>query len=142
MMRLASRARSRQVVRCSGSGQPVELRKVDEVRPISRAFSFIASANCCSEPEIASANTTQASLPDCTMTPRISASTGTVVPIWTNILLPPMRQARSLTGSSASSFSRPCFSMSKTMYMVISFDMEDGGIRSSAFFSSSTASVS
>ena len=32
--------------------------------------------------------------------------------------------------------------MSKTMYMVISFDMEDGGIRSSAFFSNSTASVS
>jgi hypothetical protein len=28
------------------------------------------------------------------------------------------------------------------MYMVISFDMDDGGIRSSAFFSSSTASVS
>ena len=68
------------MVRCSGSGQPVELRKVEEVRPISRAFSFIASANCCSEPEIASANTTQASLPDCTTTPRISASTGTVAP--------------------------------------------------------------
>src|SRR3712207_7728459 len=40
---LASRARSRQVMRCSGSGQPVELRKVLPVRPISRALSFIAS---------------------------------------------------------------------------------------------------
>ena len=112
MMRRASVAMSRQLMCCSGSGQPVEFLKFELVRPSSFAFWFISSANCSSDPAIASANTMQASLPDCTMTPRIRSSTRTCVPTWTNIFDPPIFHARSLTSSSSSSFIFPCFSRS------------------------------
>ena len=112
MIRRASVAMSRQLMCCSGSGQPVEFLKLELVSPSSFAFAFISSANCSSEPAIASANTMQASLPDCTMTPRIRSSTFTCVPTWTNIFDPPIRHARSLTSSSSSSRIFPCFSRS------------------------------
>ena len=61
--------------------------------PSSLAFAFIFSTNCSSDPPIASASTMAASLPDCTMTPRIRSSTLTVLPSCTNIFEPCIRQA-------------------------------------------------
>ena len=73
--------------------------------------------------------------------PRIRSSTLTEPFSGTNILLPCIRQARSLTGSSWLSVSRPDFSIPYTMYAVISFVMDDGGIGVSASLSSSVAPV-
>ena len=112
MMRRARVAMSRALMCWSGSGQPVQFLKNECVRPSCLAFAFISSANCSSDPAMASAKTMQASLPDCTMTPWIRSSTFTVVPICTNIFDPPMRQAFSVTGNSSSSRMRPCFSRS------------------------------
>ncbi len=69
MMCRASSARSRAVIIWFGSGQPVELAKVELVRPSSLARSVMAEANSGSEPFNASATAMQASLPDCTMMP-------------------------------------------------------------------------
>ncbi len=100
------------LMRWSGSGQPVQLRKFDAVRPSSAAFLFISSTKPSSEPAIPSASTMQASLPESTIMPRIRSSTCTEVPTCTNILEPPMRQARSETRSSSVSFICPFFSRS------------------------------
>jgi hypothetical protein len=53
------------------AGQPFELTKLEFVRPISSALSFISRAKPASVPsgESASARTTVASLPESTMTP-------------------------------------------------------------------------
>ena len=128
MIRRARIDRSRAVIRCSGSGQPVEFRKVLFCRPMRRPVLLSSSANCCSDPLIASASTMHASLPDCTMTPRTRSSTLICAPSSTNIFDPPMRQARSLTGSVWSSCRRPAFSCSNTTYIVISLDIDAGGI--------------
>ena len=63
------------VIKCSGSGQPVEFVKFEFLRPISFPSSFNSFANNSSLPEIASATTMQASLPDCTIIPLIKSST-------------------------------------------------------------------
>ncbi len=75
------------------------------------AFWFISSANCSSDPAMPSASTMQASLPDCTIMPRTRSSIFTWLFRSTNIFDPPMRQARSLTGSSWVSVNRPDFSI-------------------------------
>ena len=115
MIRFARVARSRAVMRWLGSGQPVALAKLLPVKPISRALRVISSAKASSVPLSPSARTMQASLPDCTMTPRSRSSTRAVLPTSTNILEPPMRQAFSLTGSSSSSDSRSSLRRSKTI---------------------------
>ena len=73
--------------------------------------------------------------------PRISSSTFTREPSGTNIFEPWMRQARSLTGNSSVSLISPFASFSKTMCTVIILLIDDGGISSSEFLSSSTAPV-
>ena len=78
MMWRASFARSRAVTSCSGSWSPLALRNVEFVRPSSFARSFIRSAKAGSEPAIPSAMTIAASLPDCTISPRSSALSGTL----------------------------------------------------------------
>src|SRR5436853_631764 len=58
----ASVARSRMVTRCSGSGRPCGLRKVDQVIPIALACSFIRRTKPSSDPARPSAKTIVASL--------------------------------------------------------------------------------
>ena len=100
---------------CLSAGQPVELTKLESVRPNSFALRFIASANALSEPDSASATTMQASLPDWTTIPRTRSSTRTRLSTSTNILEPPIRQALRLTTNLSSRESFPCLSCSKTM---------------------------
>ena len=57
-------ARSRELMRCSGSGQPVELRKLAELSPSSWARYSMSLAKLGSVPERPSANTMLASLPE------------------------------------------------------------------------------
>ena len=113
MIRRARTARSRTVIRWPGASRPVALAKLLPVRPSSLAFSVICRANSSSEPAIASAIVTQASLPDWMMMPRIRSSTFTRSPTFTNICEPPIFQARSLTRTSSSSLSLPCLIWSK-----------------------------
>ena len=80
-----------------------------------RDLALLARANSSSEPAIASAMATQASLPDWMMMPRIRSSTFTRSPTSTNICEPPIFQARSLTRISSSSLSLPPLSWSKIM---------------------------
>ena len=141
MMDCDRTARSRAVMRCSGCGQPVAFMKVLPVSPSSRARSFISSAKASSLPDRPSATTMQASLPDCTMMPRIRSSTRTCEFTSTNIFEPPIRQAFSETGSSSSSDRRPSFSRSNTMCAVMILLMEAGGMETSASFSSRTVPV-
>ena len=87
---------------CPSAGSPVEFSKCDFVSPISLAYLFISLAKASSEPEIPSARMMQASLPDCTVTPRIRSSTLTVELSGANMAelpdgAPPVRQACSLT---------------------------------------------
>ena len=138
----ANTARPRAVIRCSGSGQPVALRKVAFSMPIAAASSVISSAKASSVPAIASASAMAASLPDCTMMPRRMSCTVTREPISTNIFEPPLRQAFSEIGISSSIFSRPSASRSKAMNTVMILVMDAGGIGSSAFFWNSTWPVS
>ena len=67
--------------------------------------------------------------PDWITTPRIRSSTLIRLFNSTHIFEPCMRQARSLTGSVASSDNRPALSASKTMYMVMILLIDDGGMR-------------
>src|SRR5665213_671199 len=69
MMVRASFANSRTVILLPGSGRPLELAKVDLVRPSSRARLVIISAKALSLPAMPSASTMQASLPLWTMAP-------------------------------------------------------------------------
>ena len=89
--------------------------KWDRVRPSRFPSWFISAANCSCEPAIASATTTQASLPESTMIPLMRSRTETVVPTSTNIFDPPKRQAVRLTGSIVSSVRRPSFSRENRM---------------------------
>ena len=115
MIRAAKVARSRAVMRWLGSGQPVALAKLLPVRPISWPLRVISAAKASSVPLRPSASTMQASLPDCTITPRSRSSTRTILPTSTNIFEPPLRHAFSLTGSSSSNEMRPSLSRSNTM---------------------------
>ncbi len=105
---------SRAVVTCSGFGQPEALRKTVLVMPSWRAFSVIMSAKAASLPAIPSATTMVASLPDCTMMPRIKSSIRTRLPTRTNIFDPCIFQAFLLTGKVSSSDRLPFFSFSKS----------------------------
>ena len=97
MMWRASVTRSRALMWWPSSGRPEALRKADWVIPSSWARLVISSAKVASLPARPSATTTQASLPDWTMMPWISASTGTLLPASTNIRLPSIDWAWGLT---------------------------------------------
>ena len=81
MMYWASKASSRTVILCSGSGSPVEFLKTDWVRPSSRARLVICSAKASSDPAMPSAMAIQASLADCTSIAYINCSTLNFSPI-------------------------------------------------------------
>ena len=85
--------RSAAVVVRSGSGQPVEFRKFVFFMPIFLAQKFISSAKAFSVPEIPSARTMAASLPDWTIMPCRSSRTDTVLPTSRNVRDPPFFQA-------------------------------------------------
>ncbi len=85
------------------------------VSPISAARRVICVAKASSVPPRFSATTMQASLPDCTMMPWISASTGTVLPASTNIREPPIAWARAETLNSVSFVTRPSRIASNSM---------------------------
>ena len=91
MMRLASIPRSRTDIRWIGSGQPLELAKVEFVMPSWRARSFINWAKPASDRSglSASAMTALASLPDSTMIPFSNSSTVTVSVVSRNMVEPP-----------------------------------------------------
>ena len=90
------------------------MRKADWVIPSSWARLVISSAKVASLPARPSATTTQASLPDCTMMPWTSASTGTFFPASTNMRLPSIDWACGLTSNSVSMVTRPSRSASKS----------------------------
>jgi hypothetical protein len=62
-----------------------------------------------------SASATQASLPDCTITPRMSSSTLTGLLGSMNMREPSMRQALVETGTTWSGLSEPSLSLEKVM---------------------------
>jgi hypothetical protein len=72
------------------------------------AYWFISTANVASLPPTASASAIDASLPDCTIMPFSSTSTGTELPIARYVVepsepAPPVRQAYSLISAGSSS---------------------------------------
>ena len=115
MVRHDSTARSRAVVHWPSAGQPEEFLNTVPVMPSSRALAVMRSAKLSSLPDIPSAMTTQASLPDSTIMPLIRSSTVTSLPSSTNMREPPMLRARSLTRNRVSSFRRPAAISSKAM---------------------------
>ena len=117
--------------------------KIELSMPSSRARSVIIRAKPSSVPSglSASPSTAVASLPDSTTTPRISSSTLTRSEVSRNIVEPPKLMAWALTGSTVSSDRRPSSSASKTMFSVISLDIDAGGSGTSAFSSISTVPV-
>ena len=82
--------------------------------PRRSASRFIIPANASSEPAICSASAMQASLPDCTIMPRISSSTLTGFFGSMNMREPGARQARSDTFTCCSSASFFSFSAANT----------------------------
>jgi hypothetical protein len=146
MMWRARMERSRTLMRCSGSGRPVALRKVALTAPSSRARAVMRCAKASSFPASASAMTMQASLADCTTAPLIRSSSRiedltSAYMVEPPETAPPRRQASSLTVNCWSSVIVPAFSASKTMIMVIILLMEAGGTGTSASFSKSTRPV-
>ena len=103
--------------------------------PSSRALAFISATKALSEPEMPSASTMQASLPDWMIMPRSRSSTRTSLPSSTNILEPPIFQAVSDTLKVVSMVISPFLSSSKTTAAVISLVIEAGGTRLSASLS-------
>src|SRR5487761_2098738 len=89
------------------------------------------STNASVVPAISSESATVASLPDCTMTPRISSSTVTGLRGSMNIRDPPVRHAFSETGTTCPRSIVFAFSAWKTRYVVISLVSEAGSRRSS-----------
>src|SRR5487761_2424084 len=89
------------------------------------------STNASVVPAISSESATVASLPDCTMTPRISSSTVTGLRGSVNIREPPVRHAFSETGTTCPRSIVFAFSAWKTRYVVISLVSEAGSRRSS-----------
>ena len=98
MSAVASTDRSRTVVRCDGWGRPVAFSKWVFLRPRRAASLFISWAKASSEPAMASARATQASLPDCTIMPWSNSLTVTGVCGSMNILEPGTFQALGDTG--------------------------------------------
>src|SRR5262245_1416187 len=137
----ASLASSRTVILLSGSGSPLELPKVDLVRPSSRARLVRTSlANLRSLPDMPSASAMQESLPLWMIAPCRRSSTGTLLLMAANIVeppegAPPLRQAFSLIRYSSVSLTLPSLIALKTTSAVISFIMLEGARSSSAFFS-------
>ena len=141
MMCVASVPRSCMLISWPGSGQPEALAKCEWVRPSVLASAFIRSAKAASEPASPSATTTQASLPDRTMMPWISSLTLGRSRVLRNMVEPPMSIAFCDTGRRVSIVTLPSLSASNSRSMVISFDIDAGGIGLSAFLASSTVSV-
>ncbi len=144
MMCRARIASSRTVILLVGSGNPLELPKVDLAMPSSRARLVMKSvANVCSLPAMPSASAMQASLPLGMIAPCSRSSTETLLLIAANIVevpdgAPPLRQAFSLIRYSSVSLMSPFLMASNTTSAVISFIMLEGARSSSAFFSNST----
>ena len=144
MMWRASIDSSRTVILLAGSGSPLELPKVDLVRPSSRARLVMKSvAKMRSLPAMPSASAMQASLPLWMIAPCRRSSTETLLLRMANIVeppdgAPPLRQAFSLIRYSSVSLTLPFLMALKTTSAVISFIMLEGARSSSAFFSNST----
>jgi hypothetical protein len=109
MIAVATFPRSSMLIRWFGSGQPVELVKVELVSPIASPRSVISRANASSDPARPSATTTQASLPDCTMMPLMSSSTVGRSSWSRNMVDPPIACALSDTRNSVSECNAPVF---------------------------------
>ncbi|HET8698584.1 MAG TPA: hypothetical protein VFO94_13910, partial [Gammaproteobacteria bacterium] len=69
--------------------------------PSAAAVEFMRSTKASTEPEMRSASATLASLPDWISMPRIRSSTATREFTSMNIRVPPVRHARTLTGTSS-----------------------------------------
>src|SRR6476661_31042 len=144
MMWRASFPNSRTVIRLAGSGNPLELPKVDFVSPSSRARLVRKSAaKIRSLPAMPSASAMQESLPLWMIAPCSRSSTDTLLLRMANMVeppagAPPLRQAFSLMRYSSVSLTLPSLMALKTTSTVISFIMLDGARNSSALFSNST----
>ncbi len=101
--------------------------------PSRSASRFIMPANASSDPAIRSASAMQASLPDCTIMPRISSSTVTGFFGSMNMREPGARQAFSEALTCSSSVSFFSLSAANTRYAVISLVSDAGSKRSSGF---------
>ena len=102
---------------------------------------LLKAAKASSVPASPSATTTQASLPELMIIPWINSLTVGRSLSCRNIVDPPIAVARDETENSVSIVTRPSFSASKSMLMVMSFDIEAGGTGWSAFLSISTVWV-
>src|SRR3981081_4666468 len=143
MIARARLAISRTVILLPGSGRPLELAKVDCVKPSSRARLVIISAKLRSLPAIPSARIMQESLPLWMIAPCRRSSTAILLWMAANMVeppagAPPLRQAVSLTRYSSVRLTSPCLMAWKTTSAVISFIMLEGARNSSAFFSNRT----
>src|SRR6476659_1893036 len=144
MMWRARLASSRTVILLAGSGSPLELPKVDFVRPSSRARLVMKSAaKIRSLPAMPSASAMQESLPLWMIAPCSRSSTDTLLLRMANMVeppagAPPLRQAFSLIRYSSVSLILPSLMALKTTSTVISFIMLEGARNSSALFSNST----
>ena len=124
--------KSRALMRCNGSGHPVEFPNDELFIPNSIARLVIWSAKAVSVPAIFSATVMHASLPDCTIIPCIKSRTDTLSPSRKNIVDPPILVARSETKNSVSIAIRSSLNASNSMNKVISFDIDAGGTLRSA----------
>jgi hypothetical protein len=100
--------------------------------PSRCACAFIICANASSLPAISSASAMHASLPDCTIMPRINSSTVTGFLGSMNVREPSAFHARSDTGTGCVSWICFCFNAAKVRYAVISLVSDAGSTRSSA----------
>ncbi len=147
MMWVAIFAMSRAVVFWSGSDRPLELWKLEPVRPSRLASSFIFTEKPSSLPEMPSARMMVASLPDGMMAPRSRSLTLIELFSAANMVAPPegappRRQAYSETLNSVSGDSRPSVISRKITARLISLAMLPGALGVSAAFSNSTVPLS
>ena len=116
----------------AGSGRPVALAKFESFMPSRLASTFISVAKAASEPATFSARAIAASLPDCTIMPLSSTSTGTCLPTSTKVREPSARHARSLIVTGSSRRRRPAAICRNTTIAVINLVMLAGSARCSA----------
>ena len=121
--------------------------KVDFSSPNSRARRVIRLEKPSSDPEMPSAKVMAASLPESITRPRMRSSTRTRLFTARNIVeppevVPPRRHAFSDTVKVSSRFKRASANCSNTISATMTFEVEAGDIRSSAFLSYSTAPLS
>ena len=136
-------ARSRAVVFCSGWNPPQEFLNTVRVMPNWRARAVISAAKTSSVPRMPSPSAIAASLPDWMMMPRRRSITRTRLLSCANMLeppdgAPPRRHAFSEITMVSSGLRLPSAIALKASSAVITFTIEAGDIRSSAFFSNRT----